>query len=140
MISFAACRRNPHFAPLFAHVHVMFWPVLWLSINWTARALREGGYENILFACDQFGFMKIAYYGEKKVEPGTYQPLAPTLAHWSDDSWATNVPTIARLTDEVLLTFRLDASSFLHHERGGGVSGLCPLTEGAPSFLNYDTS
>jgi hypothetical protein len=119
---------------------VMFWPVLWLSLNWAARWLRTSEYNTVLFDCDQFGFVSIYFLGDRKDAAGSYRPLARVLPHWTDDRWATRVPAIARIDTETLLTLRLDAISFLHRFSGGGVSGLCPLTEGAPFFLNYDTS
>ncbi|MFN7178234.1 hypothetical protein [Hyphomonas sp.] len=99
-----ALRANPHFAPLFAHVHALCWPILWWSLNRLLRWYASSGYEEILYGTTPWGYVYIAYLGDRKSDPSAYRPYELTKPRWDDPVWSTNVPTplLALTTAETL--------------------------------------
>jgi hypothetical protein len=138
MVPFRTLRQSPHFARAFAHVHPLFWPVLWWSLNRLLKWYETAGYENVLYSITRFGLIRIAFYGARTPEPGAYQPLTPTRAHWSDPVWATATPAIARALAARDLT--PGATFILPRQAGGSICGLCPRTAGALALPALDTS
>ncbi|MFN7180763.1 MAG: hypothetical protein ACK4TE_14330, partial [Hyphomonas sp.] len=92
MIPMRALRANPHFAPLFAHVHALCWPILWWSLNRLLRWYAASGYEEILYGTTPWGYVYIAYLGDRKPDPSAYRPYVREKPRWDDPVWSTNVP------------------------------------------------
>ena len=91
MVSLSALRSTPHFAPLFAHVHPFFWPVLWRSLNRLLRWYATAGYENILFATTRWGRAEIAYLGDRKPDPAAHKAFTPERPRSDESVWASDL-------------------------------------------------
>jgi hypothetical protein len=132
MIPMRALRANPHFAPLFAHVHALCWPILWWSLNRLLRWYASSGYEEVLYGTTPWGYVYIAYLGEKKPDPSACRPYELERPRWDDPVWATRVPAqlLALATTE---TLRPHPHPPLRSGGGGGLRSLwrSRLTEGA---------
>ncbi|MBA3067246.1 MAG: hypothetical protein FP825_02045 [Hyphomonas sp.] len=91
MPTLSALRAIPHFAPLFAFVHVLCWPILVWQINrfysWT---LREG-ITDALYSVNRWGFLTVVRLGDKR-DPGAYTPLVRTFRPLTDANWASDMP------------------------------------------------
>jgi hypothetical protein len=132
MISLRTFRSNPHFADLFAHVHVICWPILWWQLNALLRWCRREGIPDVLYAVSPWGLITIRHAGTR---PGTfYQPLERTFRPLSEPSWESDLPSnIAALE-----TLRLIL--FLPRAAGGGGIPRSGMTEGAFATLTPNTS
>ena len=135
MIPMRALRANPHFAPLFAHVHALCWPILWWSLNRLLRWYASSGYEEVLYGTTPWGYVYIAYLGDKTPDPSAYRPYVREKPRWDDACWATNVP-VTQLTAAT--------PSILPRAAGGGGSWLSLWrsreTEGACTLVPHNTS
>ena len=125
MPSISALRRSPHFAHLFAHVHPLCWPILLWSLARLFKWFDTAGFENVLYSTSRWGFIRIAYLGDKKADPAAYKPLERTFRPLTDDSWGTSLP--AELTNELAAPCAL----ILPCEAGGGGMARSAMTEGA---------
>ena len=135
MIPMRALRANPHFAPLFAHVHALCWPILWWSLNRLLRWYASSGYEEVLYGTTPWGYVYIAYLGDRKPDPSAYRPYVLEKPRWDDACWSTNVPALFLTTRE---TLRLPPHPPLRS--GGGGWPLRGQTEGASALAFLDTS
>ena len=122
MTPMRALRANPHFAPLFARVHPLCWWVLWWNLNRLLDWFETSGYEEILYSTNPWGFIRIAYLGDRIPDPSAYRPYVREKPRWDDECWATNVPAPFRLTDA---TLRLHPHPPL---RSHETEGACALT------------
>ena len=130
-----ALRANPHFAPLFARVHPFFWWVLWWNLNRLLDWFETAGYEEILYSTNPWGFIRIAWLGDKTPDPSAYRPYLLTKPRWDDPVWGTSVPTLFLASAE---TQRPRPNPPLRS--GGGGWPLRGQTEGACSLTVLDTS
>jgi len=48
MSRFQRLRTQPHFAPWFAQVHPLFWPLLWWQLETTVKWMNRVGIFNVL--------------------------------------------------------------------------------------------
>ena len=128
MISMRQLRSDPHFAPLFRHVHPLCWPILWWSLNRIFLWYDTSGYENVMLATTRWGYVYPAYLGERKPDPSAYKPYALTKPRWDDPSWSTRAPASL-----VNLATREALRRHPHPplRSGGGGSPRSGLTEGA---------
>ena len=124
MIPFSVLRRQKLFAPLFEHVHPLFWPVLWWSLNRLLRWYGSSGYADILFATTDWGYVYVVYTGDKRPDPDAYTPYTPVRPRWDNPIWATSVPETLAPAGQRTPPLR----------SGGGGSGPRPLTEGASAL------
>jgi len=92
MPTLSALRSSPHFAPLFAHVFVLCWPILVWQINRLFSLSRREGYPNILYSVSRWGFITIVYLGDRQ-DPDAYKPLPRTFRLLTDASYASDLPT-----------------------------------------------
>ena len=92
MPSLSALRSSPHFAPLFAHVFVLCWPILVWQINRLFSWSRREGYPNMLYSVSRWGFITIVYLGDRQ-DPDAYKPLPRTFRLLTDASYASDLPT-----------------------------------------------
>ncbi|MFN4225076.1 MAG: hypothetical protein ACK4HR_02075 [Hyphomonas sp.] len=121
MTPMRALRANPHFASLFAHVHPLCWPILWWSLNRLIRWYVRSGYAEVLYETSPWGFIRIAYYGDRKPDPSAYRPYVLEKPRWDNPVWRTNAPT--RLLDIAACeTLRLHPHP--PSRSGGGCEGL----------------
>ena len=102
MTPMSALRANPHFAHLFERVHPLCWPILWWSLNRLLDWFETANYEEVLYATNRWGYIRIAYYGDKKPDPSAYRPYVLEKPRWDDACWATNVPAPFLLTTTTL--------------------------------------
>jgi hypothetical protein len=132
MIPMRTLRANPHFAPLFAHVHALCWPILWWSLNRLLRWYASSGYEEVLYGTTPWGYVYIAYLGEKKPDPSACRAYELTKPRWDDPVWSTNVPApfLALATSEA---FTMISNPPLRSGGGGSLRSLwrSRLTVGA---------
>ena len=135
MTPMRALRANPHFAPLFARVHPLCWWVLWWNLNRLLDWFETSGYEEILYSTNCWGFIRIAYLGDRIPDPSAYRPYVLEKPRWDDPVWSTNVP-VTQLTP--------GTPSFLPRAAGGGGSRLSLWrsreTEGACALAPHNTS
>jgi hypothetical protein len=135
MIPFTTLRRNPYFAPMFAQVCPLLWPVLWWSLNRFLRWYQTCPWQDILFEPTPWGFIRIVHFGDRK---GAWTPYVPTQPRWDDPVWSTNVPT-PLLTLAASETLRL--IPILPRAAGGGGWSRRGQTEGACNLTSIpDTS
>ncbi len=94
MPTLTALRTSPHFARLFAFVHVLCWPILWWNLcrfyRWCAR-------ENItdaLYTINRWGSLTVVRLGDRH-DPAAYKPLARTFRPLTDASWGNDMPVFA---------------------------------------------
>ncbi len=130
MPTLSALRNDPHFARLFAFVHVLCWPILVWQLNrfysWTIRE----GIHNALYSVNRWGWLTVHYLGDRQ-DPDAYKPLARTFRPLTDASYASDPP--ANLAALETLT----AVPILHRLAGGIGSRLWRELEGAlPSMLD----
>jgi hypothetical protein len=141
MTPMRALRANPHFAPLFARVHPLCWWVLWFNLNRLLDWYETSGYEEILYSTNRWGFIRIAFLGDRKPDPSAYRPYVLERPRWDDACWSTSVPAqvLARATSDTLRP-----SPHPPLRSGGGGSGLSLWrsheTEGACTVTSLDTS
>ena len=135
MTPMSALRANPHFAPLFRRVHPLFWWVLWWNLNRLLDWFETAGYEEILYSTNPWGFIRIAYLGDKTSDPSAYRPYELSKPRWDDACWSTNVPMLFLASAE---TQRPRPNP--PPQRGGGGWLLRGQTEGACSLTVLDTS
>ncbi len=137
MTPMRALRANPHFAPLFARVHPLCWPILWWSLNRLLDWFETANYEEVLYATNRWGFIRIAYYGDRKPDPSAYRPYVLEKPRWDDPMWSTNVPkhflTLSAYETQQLIPNPPPRS-------GGGGSLRRSETEGACALSFIDTS
>ncbi len=91
MPTLSALRSSPHFAPLFAHVFVLCWPILVWQINRLFSWSRREGYPNILYSVSRWGFITIVYLGDRQ-DPDAYKPLPRIFRPLTDASYASDLP------------------------------------------------
>jgi hypothetical protein len=108
MIPMRQLRSNPHFARLFAHVHPLFWPILWWSLNRLFKWYDTSGYEEILFGTTRWGYVYVAFVGDKRTDPSAYRPHQPRMTRWDDPVWESHVPKAFAL---IPISLRMDAAS-----------------------------
>ena len=92
MVPMHQLRRNPHFAPLFAYVHPVCWPILWWSLNRLFKWYDTAGYDSLLFATTRWGYVYIAYLGDRTPDPSAYRARKPDHPRWDDPFWETCRP------------------------------------------------
>ncbi len=92
MPSISALRRSPHFAHLFAHVHPLCWPILLWSLARLFKWFDTAGFENVLYSTSRWGFIRIAYLGDRKADPSLYRGHDLEKPRWDDPVWFTSVP------------------------------------------------
>jgi hypothetical protein len=92
MIPMRHLRSNPYFAHLFARVHPLCWPILWWSLNWLFKWYDTSGYEEILFGTTRWGYVYVAYLGDRIPDPSVYRPYESGMARWDDPAWESDVP------------------------------------------------
>jgi hypothetical protein len=92
MIPMRQLRSNPHFARLFVHVHPLFWPVLWWSLNRLFKWYDTSGYEEILFGTTRWGYVYVAWLGDKRPDPSAYRRYETRMARWDEPVWESNMP------------------------------------------------
>ena len=89
MISISRLREYPHFAPAFAHVHALCWPILWWQLNLLIKLFKDEKHTNILYSVSCWGIVTIRYTGAKtddyKAPERTFRPL-------TDASWGSDLP------------------------------------------------
>ena len=93
MISVRTFRSNPHFAELFAHVHVMCWPILWWQLNALRRWCAREGIPDVLYSVSTWGFITVRHYGAHP-DPALYAPIARTFRPLTDRSWNSDMPIV----------------------------------------------
>ncbi len=129
----SALRSSPHFAPLFAQVFFLCWPILVWQINrfynWTIRE----GIRDALYSVNRWGFITIVYLGDRD-DPHTYKPIARTFRSLTDASYASDLPT--NLVSSDILT----AVPILPRLGGGGGSRFWRESEGALRPLMLDST
>ncbi|MFN3912660.1 hypothetical protein [Hyphomonas sp.] len=129
MPTLSALRANPHFAPLFAYVHVLFWPILCWQINrfytWAARE----GIRDALYTINLWGFLTVVRLGDRH-DPAAYKPLARTFRPLTEAGWESSVPACLEVNTR-LIPPRI---------RGGCGSPQSGLPEGAPAPSTLNTS
>jgi hypothetical protein len=128
MIPFRSFRSHPYFAPLFAEVHPLCWPILWWSLNRFLKWYGTSGYSDILFHATRWGFIRIAYLGDRLPDPSAYRPYVRARPRFDDLVWESAVPVMLRtLSFEAV---RPDATFILPLLRGrcpGGAEGAFSL-------------
>ncbi|MFN7179407.1 hypothetical protein [Hyphomonas sp.] len=138
MTPMRALRANPHFAHLFERVHPLCWPILWWSLNRLLDWYESSGYEEVLYETNCWGFIRIAYCGDRKPDPSACRPYVLERPRWDDACWATNVPVCILTTT----TLRLDPNPPMRSGGGGGLRSLrrSRQTEGASALTPHNTS
>jgi hypothetical protein len=129
MIPFRSLRSHPYFAPLFAEVHPLCWPILWWSLNRFLKWYGTSGYSDILFHATRWGFIRIAYLGDRLPDPSAYRPYVRARPRFDDPVWQSAVP-LAFAFDPMIA--RLGATSILLLLRGKcpeGAEGAFPLPD-----------
>ena len=91
MWSFARLRQCPHFAPIFAKVHPLCWPILWWQLNRLLRWFDRTRPEDVLYSVNRWGFVQVCYVAPR-IDPATYKPLPRTFRPLSDPSWDSALP------------------------------------------------
>ncbi len=91
MIPMRAFRTDPHFADLFAHVHVICWPILWWQLNALFGWCKREGIPGVLYSVSPWGFITLRHAGDRP-DPATYKPLPRTFRPLTDDSWESDLP------------------------------------------------
>ena len=134
-----ALRANPHFAPLFAHVHALCWPILWWSLNRLLRWYASSGYEEVLYGTTPWGYVYIAWLGDRKPDPSAYRPYELERPRWDDPVWSTNLPAPFLIVGQILRSGGLRGSEIAPRfpEQGWPLRGQ---TEGACALTFLDTS
>ena len=138
MISMRQLRSDPHFAPLFRHVHPLCWPILWWSLNRIFLWYDTSGYENVMLATTRWGYVYPAYLGQKKPDPSAWRPYKLERPRWDDPVWSTKVPALflKLATCEIL-----QVNPNPPQRSGGGGSLRSSETEGASALAPIpDTS
>ncbi len=91
MPTMSALRSSPHFAPLFAHVFVLCWPILVWQLNrfysWTIRE----GIHDALYSVNRWGWLTVHYLGDRE-DPAAYKPLPRIFRPLTDASYASDLP------------------------------------------------
>ncbi|WP_035592011.1 MULTISPECIES: hypothetical protein [Hyphomonas] len=85
-------RRHPDFAGFFDLVHPFFWPVLFWQLIRASKYIATLGCREALVDVNWWGFVTIAFLGDRDPSPSAYRPLAPTRKPWSDPVWSSSVP------------------------------------------------
>ncbi|MFN7164907.1 MAG: hypothetical protein ACK4P2_08840, partial [Hyphomonas sp.] len=93
MIPMRAFRADPHFADLFAHVHVICWPILWWQLNALFGWCKREGIPGVLYSVSPWGFITLRHAGDRN-DPATYQRPERTFRPLTDDSWGSDLPVI----------------------------------------------
>ena len=83
MISIRAFRSNPDFAELFAHVHVICWPILWWKLNALYSWWRRAGIPEVLYTVNAWGCISVRYAGTA-ADPSLHRPVERTFRDLSD--------------------------------------------------------
>ncbi len=108
MIPMRLLRSNPYFAHLFARVHPLCWPILWWSLNRLLKWYETSGYGEILFRTTRWGWVHVAYLGDKIPDPSAYRPYATGMPRWDDPVWESDVPLAVALSSTCI---RMDAAT-----------------------------
>jgi len=125
-------RRHPDFAGFFDLVHPFFWPVLFWQLIRASKYIATLGCREALVDVNGWGFVTIAFLGDRDPSPSAYRPPVPTRAHWSDPVWSSSLPAVFSTDDAQLIC-----------PRTCGGSGRAPsaLTKGASALTPHaDTS
>ncbi|ABI76977.1 hypothetical protein HNE_0917 [Hyphomonas neptunium ATCC 15444] len=106
---------------------MLFWQLIRASKYIAALGCREA-----LVDVNGWGFVTIAFLGDRDPSPSAYRPLEPTRAHWSDPVWSSSTP------DE----FASDATRLIFPcANGGSGRAQSALTTGAYALTAHaDTS
>ena len=134
MIPFTSLRQNPYFAPMFAQVHPLLWPVLWWSLNRFLRWYKTCPWQDILFEPTPWGLIRIVHFGDRR---RAYTPYVPTRPRWDDPVWESYVP-VPLIDIAASETLRPHPNPPLRS--GGGGSLRSSETEGACALTPHDTS
>lgn len=78
----------PQLAPFYAHVHPLFWPVLWLNLEWVRQWLERHDV-NILVSVTWWGRVRIITVGDHRLAWRRPEPVRPG---WDDPVWQSSVP------------------------------------------------
>jgi hypothetical protein len=95
--------------------------ILWWSLNRLFKWYDSSGYEEILFGTTRWGFVYVAFLGDKIPDPSVYRPYARTKPPWDDPAWASDVPLAVALSSTSL---RMDANTVLASSGLNGLEGL----------------
>jgi hypothetical protein len=92
MSHFQAILRHPLFAPWFAAVVPVFWPVLYWQISRLADWMEKTGHTNLKVRVHWWGGLSIAYIGDKTPDPSAYRAYVPTCRAWDDPTLQSDLP------------------------------------------------
>jgi hypothetical protein len=73
---FREAMRHPRIARLFAHVHVLFWPWLWLQLRALARWHAENGRPEVMLSVSRWGRLTVIHTAPPEALPHPFRPLA----------------------------------------------------------------
>ncbi|MFN7179154.1 hypothetical protein [Hyphomonas sp.] len=134
-------RCDPHFAPLFRHVHPLCWPILWWSLNCIFLWFDHCGYENVMLATTRWGYVYPAFMGEKTPDPSAYKPYVLEKPRWDDPRWSTRAP-VKLVVLAASETLAMIPNPPPRSGGGGGLRSLwrSRLTEGTSALSFIDTS
>ncbi len=123
MIPMRTFRADPHFADLFAHVHVVCWPILWWQLNALFRWCKRQGIPDVLYSVNAWGFITLRNAGAA-FDLTAYKPEFRTFRPLTEAIWGSDLPACLE-------------PLFLPREADGSVSRQRHETEGPlPSQLD----
>ncbi|ABI78133.1 hypothetical protein HNE_2923 [Hyphomonas neptunium ATCC 15444] len=132
MPSFTRLRRHPDFAGFFDLVHPFFWPVLFWQLIRASKYIAKLGCREALVDVNGWGFVTIAFLGDRDPSPSAYRPLVATRKAWDDPCWSTSLP-VDLLPEAQPLFFPCTG--------GGSGRAQSALTKGVCTFTPHaDTS
>ncbi|MDP1555827.1 MAG: hypothetical protein Q8L84_10225 [Hyphomonas sp.] len=104
MIPMRTFRSDPHFAELFAHVHVICLPILWWQLNALFRWCKREGIPAVLYSVNPWGFITLRHHGDRN-DPHAYKPPTRTFRPLTDESWGIDLPACLDIEAETALRF-----------------------------------
>jgi hypothetical protein len=78
MVSLHALRNHPKFAPLFADVYVVCWPILWWQLNRLLAFCRREDIADVLDTLSLWGFITVNFTATARTPPPTSRPREPS--------------------------------------------------------------
>ncbi|MDP1554785.1 MAG: hypothetical protein Q8L84_04925 [Hyphomonas sp.] len=120
MIPMRTFRSDPHFAELFARVHVICWPILWWQLNALFRWCKREGIPDVLYSVNPWGFITLRHHGGRQ-DPHTYKPATRTFRPLTDESWASDLPACLYIGADAALLRDGDVLRSLRRSRKGAL-------------------
>lgn len=91
MVSLHALRTHPKFAPLFADVYVVCWPILWWQLNRLLAFCRREDIADVLYTLSPWGFITVNFHSDRP-DPAAYKPPARTFRPLTAPGWGSDLP------------------------------------------------